>query len=107
MVPLVTVCIPTFNGIRHIRDCMDSVLGQSCADLEVLIVDDCSSDGTRSVVQEYASSDSRVRVFVNQENLGLVPNWNGWGDLVKGTWLKLVFQDEVIELNCIRGMLKA
>ena len=74
MRPAVSICIPTFNGAKYLRECVDSVLAQTHPDFEVLIVDDCSSDDSVAIAEDYARRDSRVRVSVNDRNLGLVGN---------------------------------
>ncbi|WP_346035319.1 bifunctional glycosyltransferase/CDP-glycerol:glycerophosphate glycerophosphotransferase [Brevibacterium picturae] len=68
--PLLTVVVPTFNVASYLRECLDSVLGQSYSNLDVLIVDDGSSDGSGLIADEYARSHKRVRV-IHQQNSGL------------------------------------
>jgi glycosyltransferase involved in cell wall biosynthesis len=53
MTPFVSVCIPTYNGARHIRECIESALSQTYGDVEILVVDDLSADDTVSIVNEY------------------------------------------------------
>ena len=105
MRPAVSICIPTFNGAKYLRECVDSVLAQTHPDFEVLIVDDCSSDDSVAIAEDYARRDSRVRVSVNDRNLGLVGNWNQSVFLSRGEWIKFVFQDDVIRPECLRHML--
>ena len=103
---IVSVCIPTYNGSLFLRECLDSVLNQTFQDIEVVVVDDVSTDDTVSIVEEYMRSDKRVRLFVNKKNLGLVQNWNRCVDLAKGEWVKFVFQDDIIMPSCISRMLE-
>lgn len=105
MKPLVSVCIPTFNGAKYFRECLDSVFAQTFTDFEVLIVDDQSSDETFSIAQEYATYDHRFRVLQNKHNLGLVGNWNRCVELAQGEWIKFVFQDDLIAPLCLERML--
>jgi len=107
MKPLVSVCIPTFNGAKYFRECLDSVLAQKFTGFEVLIVDDKSSDETFSIAQEYATYDHRIRAIQNDYNLGLVSNWNRCAELAQGEWIKFVFQDDLIEPACLETMLAA
>jgi glycosyltransferase involved in cell wall biosynthesis len=104
---LVSICVPTYNGAQYIRDCVESALGQSYDNLEIVVVDDHSKDETRSIVEEYAGRDSRVRVFVNEANLGLVSNWNRCVELSRGEWIKFVLQDDFIEPECVAKMVAA
>ncbi len=107
MKPLVSVCIPTYNGVKYIQDCLDSVLSQTFSEFELLIVDDCSTDATLELIKAYALKDQRIRVVVNPNNLGLVGNWNRCVELARGEWIKFVFQDDLIEPECLEQMLAA
>jgi glycosyltransferase involved in cell wall biosynthesis len=107
MKPLISVCIPTYNGTKYLRECIDSVLAQTFTDFEVLVVDDQSSDETLSIVWEYATHDHRIRVIQNEQNLGLVGNWNRCIELAQGEWIKFVFQDDLVAPTCLEQMLLA
>src|SRR3982751_3050681 len=91
--PRVTVCVPMYNGERYLAECIESILAQTYTDFQLLLVDDCSTDATRSIAESYAAADSRVRLIVNHTNLGLVGNWNRCIELATGEWIKFVFQD--------------
>ena len=105
--PLVSICIPTYNGAQYLEACLDSVLSQSYPDFEVVIVDDQSSDQTWNILDQYVVRDSRIRLFRNEQNLGLVGNWNRCLELAQGEWIKFVFQDDWITPDCIEHMVKA
>ena len=103
----VSICIPTYNGARYLASCLDSALAQTFTDFEVVVVDDGSTDGTLEIVQRYAESDERVRVWKNARNLGLVANWNRCVEVASGEWVKFLFQDDLLEPSCLEGMLRA
>jgi glycosyltransferase involved in cell wall biosynthesis len=107
MNPKISVCIPTYNGAAYLSACLDSVMRQTFQDMEILVVDDGSSDDSVSIAQQYMRADKRVRVSVNEKHLGLVDNWNRCVDLANGEWIKFVFQDDRIEPACIARMLDA
>lgn len=107
MKPLVSVCVPTYNGASFLAGCLESVLAQTFCDFEVLVVDDCSSDQSAEIAGAHARQDARVRTFVNQSNLGLVGNWNRCAQLARGEWVKFVFQDDLILPGCLEAMLTA
>lgn len=107
MKPIVSICIPTYNGEKYLKECLNSVLAQTFSDFEVLIVDDQSSDNTLCITQEYAKKDNRIRVIRNDKNLGLVGNWNRCVELASGEWIKFVFQDDLIAPTCLEKMLAA
>ena len=105
--PLVTVCIPTYNGQAFLRECMDSVLSQTFTDFEIVVVDDHSSDSTVEILEEYRTRDPRIRVSKNPRNLGLVGNWNRCVELAHGEWIKFVFQDDLVSPTCLEKLVSA
>ncbi|HVO73650.1 MAG TPA: glycosyltransferase family 2 protein [Ignavibacteriaceae bacterium] len=103
--PLVSICIPTYNGASYLETCLDSALAQTFPDFEVLIVDDQSTDNSFQIAQDYSARDPRIKVVQNRQNLGLVRNWNQCVLLARGEWIKYLFQDDLLEPNCIEKML--
>ena len=95
----VSVLIPTYNGARHIRPALDSVLAQSGVDLEVIVVDDDSIDGTADIVESYA--DPRIRVIRNPSRLGAEGNWNRALELATGKYVKLLPQDDLLQTRSL------
>lgn len=67
MVPKITVIMPSFNVVNYIKNCMDSVLGQTLADLEILSVDAGSTDGTIEILKDYEKQDPRVKVVLSEK----------------------------------------
>jgi glycosyltransferase involved in cell wall biosynthesis len=90
----VSVLIPTYNSERYLSECLESVLAQDFADMEILISDDCSTDGTLDVVKTYAARDSRVRWWQNPKNLGFVPNHNCCLRRARGDYIKFIHADD-------------
>ncbi|WP_425392925.1 glycosyltransferase family 2 protein [Ekhidna sp.] len=101
---LVSVCVPIYNGEKYLRESLDSIVNQTYEDLEILIVDDCSTDNSISIVKEYQKSDSRVKIIQNEINQGLVGNWNRCISEFSGEYMKLHFQDDMMELDTIEKM---
>jgi glycosyltransferase involved in cell wall biosynthesis len=106
MKPIVSVCIPTYNGSQFLQECIESIISQTYSEFELLIVDDRSEDRTVEIAKSYAVKDSRITVVENPQNLGLVGNWNRCIELSHGEWIKFVFQDDKIEPNCLERMLE-
>lgn len=102
--PLISVCLPCYNGGKYISQCIESILPQSYSNLEIVIIDDCSTDNTCDIIDQY--KDERIRVIENNKNIGLVNNWNKCVHLSRGDWVKFVFQDDIIEKNCIAKLFK-
>ena len=98
--PLVSVCVPTYKGAGCIAATIESVLAQSYANFELLIVDDRSPDDTLAVVAKY--SDPRIRCLVNDKNLGAEGNWNRCLELARGEYYKLLPHDDVLAPDCLR-----
>jgi glycosyltransferase involved in cell wall biosynthesis len=101
MSPLISVCIPTFNGEKYIRSCLDSCLAQSFKDFELVICDDGSSDLTVELIKTCQEKMPSIRFFENPTNLGLVGNWNKCLELAEGTWIKFLFQDDQMAPDCL------
>lgn len=107
LAPKVSICIPTYNGANYLEACLDSVLCQTYNNIEILVVDDGSKDKTLEILDRYAATDQRIQLFHNEQNLGLVGNWNRCIELANGEWIKFVFQDDLIAPECIEKMLTA
>lgn len=105
--PLVSICIPTYNGEKFLHECLDSAINQSYRNVEIIIADDCSTDKTCEIVKAYAAKDPRIKVIRNENNLGLVGNWKRCIELSKGEWIKFIFQDDYLSFNCIEVMINA
>jgi len=90
--PLVSVCIPTYNYARYLPKAIASCLRQSYKHIELIIVDDASTDNSRQVVESFA--DSRIRFSVNPVRLGLVENLNETLSLARGQFVKFLFADD-------------
>jgi len=92
--PTVSVVIPTYNGARHLRAAIDSVLEQQGVDLEIVVVDDRSSDESHAIAAQYG--DPRVRAERNEQNLGPEGNWNRALSMATGRYVKLLPQDDTL-----------
>ena len=75
-------------------ECLESILAQDFADMEILIADDASTDGSAALVERYAARDSRIRWWKNPNNLGLARNFNCCLRAAKGEYIKYVLQDD-------------
>src|SRR5438045_2978412 len=101
--PRVSICVPTYNGARWIGEAIESALGQTFGEFELLIVDDASTDDTLERVRRV--SDPRIRIERNERNLGLVGNWNQCVRLARGEFVKFLFQDDLLYPTCLERML--
>ena len=101
---LVSVIIPIYNIERYLRRCIDSVLGQTYPNIEVILVDDGSHDKSGEICDSYLG-DARVRV-IHQNNKGLSGARNAGLDIRTGEWIIFVDSDDFIARNYIEEMLK-
>lgn len=92
----VSVLITSYNRKDLIRETIESVLASDFKDFEVIVVDDCSTDGSYEVVQEYAQKDNRVRAYRNEKNLGDYPNRNRAASYAVGRYIKYVDSDDLL-----------
>lgn len=93
--PKVSVIIPVYNTENYLRKCLDSVLAQSFADFEVLLINDGSTDGSGKICDEYAKKDKRIKVF-HKENGGVSSARNLGLDHAKGKFVFFVDSDDYI-----------
>ena len=105
-VPEVSIVIPTYNGGRFIKECLNSAINQSFSNIEIIVVDDCSQDDTFLKVRDFMRKDRRIAYFKNDVNLGLATNWNRCLEYCNGKWIKFLFQDDLLHPECIEAMLK-
>ncbi len=105
--PEVSIVIPAYNGARYLDECLRSAVHQTFFDIEIVVVDDCSTDSTWELVREFSRRDSRMRIHRNPSRLGLVRNWNRSMLYCSGQWIKFLFQDDVLNPMCIEKMLDA
>lgn len=91
----VSIAMCTFNGERFIREQLDSIVNQTYSDLEIIICDDGSNDGTCDIVRDYAGRDSRIRFVQNTENLGFIGNFEKALSMCSGVFIALADQDDV------------
>lgn len=103
----VSICIPTYNGSIYLEASLNCVLNQTYTDIEVLIIDDCSTDNTVEIIERYAAIDQRIKLIKNHRNLGLVGNWLKCIELSSGFWIKFLFQDDLLAPECVSRLVTA
>ncbi len=104
--PDISVVVPFYNVERYLADCLDSILAQDVAHLEVLLVDDGSPDGSRAVAEDYAARDPRVRL-ITRPNGGLGAARNTGVRHARGRHLTFVDSDDLLPPGALRVMLGA
>ena len=94
--PTTSILIPVYNREKYIGESIESALHQTIADIEIVIVDNASTDSTWDICKHYSTIDSRVKIFRNDENLGPVRNWLRCISESKGEYGKILFSDDLM-----------
>ena len=104
---LVSIALCTFNGDAFLKEQLDSIVNQSYPEIELIVVDDCSSDDTLNILKEYSAKYSFIKLFINPQNLGYIRNFEKAMSLCNGDFIALSDQDDIWDLNKIEKQVKA
>jgi len=104
MSPLISVVMPVYNAMDYLKKSIDSVLKQSYADFELILIDDGSTDGSAKICDEYSLKDFRVKAY-HQQNQGSSAARNKGFDLSKGKWIIHVDADDWLEEDMLQKMI--
>ena len=102
---MVSIIVPVYDAEKYLVACIESILIQSYSNLEVVLVDDGSPDGSGTICDEYAKKDSRI-VVVHQENKGVSAARNTGLDIARGDYFSFVDSDDELYPNAIEFLLK-
>ena len=102
---LVSILIPTYNRAKMVGKSIESALSQTITDIEIIVCDNCSTDNTVKVVHSYTKKDSRLRLVVNETNIGPTRNWRRCVENARGKYAKLLFSDDWIDSEYIEKTL--
>jgi len=105
--PLVTIAIPTYNGAKYLDACVTSAREQSYTNVEILVIDDGSSDDTLAIARSHAAIDGRIRIIENPRRLGLSGNFTACLKEAAGSWVKYLLQDDLLDPACVEAMVDA
>jgi glycosyltransferase involved in cell wall biosynthesis len=105
--PTVSIGMPVYNGTRFLREALDSILGQTFTDFELIISDNCSTDDTGDICREYATRDPRIRYHRNPVNLGAAQNFNRVVNLSTGRYFRWASADDVFAPDSLHVCVKA
>ena len=103
---MISVIIPVYNAEQFLRQCMESVCKQSNPDLEIIAINDGSTDGSLAILKEYEKQDPRVRV-ISTVNKGISQARNTGIDEANGEWIAFVDSDDWLDLNALHLAYKA
>lgn len=103
--PLISIVLPTKNGSKHIRDSIESCLNQSYNNIELIIVNDASTDNTEEIVENYIQRDHRVKVLHHSKNRKLPAALNTGFKEAKGSYLTWTSDDNMYRKNALATLL--
>lgn len=97
----VSVIIPVYNVEPYLKQCMDSVVGQTLKDIEIICVDDGSTDNSLDILREYAAEDSRIQI-IEQKNAGAGAARNNGMRYATGKYLSFLDSDDFLNRECLK-----
>src|SRR4051812_10655388 len=103
--PKVSVVVCTYNGEKFLPQQLNSLISQTYANLEIIISDDHSSDDTVKIAASFQKRDPRIRIHVNESNLGFNKNFEQAFDLSTGDFIAVCDQDDIWKPNKIKDMM--
>lgn len=101
---LVSLIVPIYNVEDYLAECLDSILGQTYKDIQVILVDDGSTDHSYNICKDYQTKDERIKIM-HKENGGLASSRNAGLQAVEGEWVGFIDSDDVIEPDFVEKML--
>ena len=91
----VSVVMSVFNAEKYLAEAVDSILGQTSTDFELILIDDKSTDGSGKILTQYAQADPRVVILENRENMGLTKSLNRGLAVAKGEYIARMDADDI------------
>lgn len=105
--PLVSVVVPNYNHARYLEQRLDSVFNQTYQNFEVIVLDDCSTDNSLEIIEQYKDNPHLSKVVVNETNSGSTfIQWEKGIELAKGEWIWIAESDDYSELCFLEEMVK-
>ena len=103
--PLISICIPTYNGKEHIKECIYSAINQTYENIEIIISDDNSQDDTINISTTIlGETNIDYKIIINNLSRGVADNWNNALKNSSGQYIKMLFQDDCLYPDCIEKM---
>lgn len=93
--PQISILMSVYNGLPYLGEAIESILTQTYINFEFIIIDDCSSDGSLELIEEYASKDRRIRLIKNEQRVGLGVNLKYGAEIAKGQWIARMDADDI------------
>lgn len=104
---LISVIVPCYNVEKYVIKCLDSLVNQDQKGIEIIVVDDCSTDNTRQLLNDYIDSNPKIRYIKNEKNLGLAYSRNVGLKESKGKYIGFIDSDDYVSNNYYKGLYDA
>lgn len=104
--PKISVIMPVYNVAAYLPKCLDSIINQTFNDLEIICINDCSTDNSLQILKEYEKKDKRIKVIANKENVGAALTRNVGIDMAKGEYIYFMDSDDWLETDYLAVMLQ-
>ncbi|HUY87031.1 MAG TPA: glycosyltransferase [Acidimicrobiales bacterium] len=104
---LVSVLVPVYNKAEYLAECLSSIIEQSYEALEIIVVEDKSTDGSRDIVADFAVRDSRINVVSNPQSIGMLSCRRRCLEMATGTYIKYVLPDDRLHRSAVENLVKA
>ena len=100
----VSIIVPVYNSGKYLKTCLDSIVRGTLKDIEIIAIDDCSTDNSLLILEEYAKKDSRIKVYHNEKNLGQGASRNRGLDVARGEYIGFVDSDDYVSCTMYENM---
>lgn len=104
--PIITIFIPVYNGEKFLHKTLTSIQNQTYTNFEVLLVDDSSTDNSKSILNDFANSDSRFKIFTKQNGGSVACSWNFIMSKIKGDFVFYSSQDDIFSVDLLEKMVE-
>lgn len=104
-IPLVSICVPTYNADLFLNDCLESIKTQTYKNIEVVCSDDESTDSTINILEKFKTEVNFPVIILNHNRTSIGENWNNCLHNSNGEFIKFIFQDDIMEPKCVEELM--
>lgn len=105
--PMVAIIVPFYNVEKYVGECMESLVNQTLKDIEIICVDDCGTDNSRQIIEQFAQNDKRIKIVTNDKNRGLSHSRNVGIKHATAPYITFCDSDDKLTLNACEKLLNA
>ena len=100
----ISIIIPVYNTEHYLKQCIDSVINQSFDNIEIICINDCSTDNSQKILEQYSEKDNRIKIINNSKNIGSAGSRNKGIELALGDYIAFVDSDDWIDKDYIKKL---